>query len=269
DLTAWDDWGLDQLVIVLDWKSGWNLRRKGADKSVQLADYAIGALRAYPQARGVRVVQIELDQERWTDAVYSVEQLADWKLYLEDLIARAKAAKPGQYVAGDACKYCLRAKRGTCPALRPLIEQAAQDDSAPEPGTLESMDGKAIAHYLQWWTAVSISVEKNLNALQAEAKRRLGLDPKGVPGWRIYQRAGRRSWADSDEKILASLRSFLANHGGSDAGAPSLTTLVTPADAEKRLIAFLGKDKASKEKAAKAIAPLVTQGVSTVLEKES
>jgi hypothetical protein len=186
-------------IIVIDLKYGRGVAVSAADNE-QLQIYALAAFREFGLAQDFDRVRMVIHQPRLgavSEAVLSLDELADFGERVEEAAAFTRYPDPLLNPSEKACRFC-RAK-ATCPALRDEVIEAF--DATPVPadqGEQVLADCMGKVDLIEGWC----------KAVRAEAEARL-LAGKPVPGWKLVQgKKGNRKWSsDADaEAMLKAMR---------------------------------------------------------------
>lgn len=227
-----------KVLEIIDYKDGMGIVE--AENNAQLEQYAIGALASVDAIRWSEV-KMTIIQPKLAYKTFS--PITSWTVPVEylmrrvdDLRAEAEATDDpaAPLVPGESqCKYCQA--KGSCTALASnvmkeigvmfqpvsvspveLAEQSANKDPA-------TMDGDQIRQIIE----AAPLLRQMLEAVEQEALRRMK-EGQTIPGLKLVNGRGSRSWALSEDEIADKLIKM-----GVPKASVYETKLVSPAKAEK------------------------------------
>ncbi len=230
-------------VHVVDLKGGRG-HTVEAEENEQLLCYASPAIDVSPET-----VEMTIVQPRAQDGT----PIKTWVISGEELVQRVaklkaaaeEAIKPdAPRIPGDHCTWCKAAK--SCPALRARAMEAAKMDfdelptgvsvPLPVPPAPAELTSEQLATTLR----LAPLLETWLSAVKAEAFNRAKAGT--LDGFKIVSgKPGNRAWKIAEEAAKA------LDNVGAD---PFEKVIVSPAEAERRLVAALMRDGAETKKAA-------------------
>ena len=204
---------IDNRVIILDWKFGDGVVVE-AEENKQLMFYAAAARRSAPSFfDGVDEVELVIIQppmiKRW------VTTLARLDLFEKQLYAAVQEAKQPNAMlqTGDHCRWCTA--KPTCPMMTGAADRAVKVK-------FDALDKAQIAIYLQQ----ADMLDGWIADLRELAQRALD-NGQVIPGYKLVAKRGTRKWLDESKARAALIEAGLKD--------PDVTTLVSPAVAEKKL----------------------------------
>lgn len=119
-----DDAGRVQLVVVVDWKTGFCSQGEAADH-LQLAGYAVMAADRWAPLQGV-VVHLAMGRRKeFSESLYDRQAIAGARARIRRAVAAAQAEAPELRPCLTACRYCRALT--TCRAAREFLMNAAQE----------------------------------------------------------------------------------------------------------------------------------------------
>lgn len=185
--------GGDEMHVV-DYKYGKGVQVDASDNP-QLRLYALGALMAYHLFYDIRTVHMHIFQPRLgheDTAVATRDELMDWGVMAVRPKAQTAAEGPGEYRAGDWCRFCRA--RGQCK------EQARQElliynRLHRDPALL---DGPGYANILPELAAL----RKWADQVEETALSRL-LDGEEIPGYKAVEGRRTRQFIDQEAAFTA------------------------------------------------------------------
>lgn len=236
DLCGVDGWGGD--VIVVDWKSGWGDHGDAAS-SLQLVAYALGARAAFGHRGGAKLYLVDLDKRTTSMCRWSPDELDAARRTIQRVIAAAESHSESDLRPSKAaCRYCARVS--FCPASTGTALSVQTPSVSIE--TLSPSDlGRVLAEL-----EPRIEHAKTVLVALKDRARDLMEAGFGVPGFRLKVGASRRDWKASADEVRDAIPDV------------DLTSLVTPAQAERRIAAALGGGKNDAARARALVAPLVS-----------
>lgn len=174
------------ILHVIDFKYG-----KGvpvdATNNLQMALYALGALKKYELLYRIETVRMTIHQPR-------LDSVSTWELPVEDLLQLGEWFKPraqlafegkGKFTPGDHCRFC-RARQMCKARADENVKLAFGDTPAAREITLAEIGdylekGRQVAAWLADLEAYALSES---------------LAGKQVPGWKAVEGQGSRQWTD-------------------------------------------------------------------------
>jgi hypothetical protein len=200
-------------AIILDWKFGDGVVVE-AEENKQLMFYAAAAQRSAPWAfEGVDEVELVIIQppmiKRWVTTRARISRFED------QLFAAVQEAKQPDAMlqTGDHCRWC--AAKPTCPMMTGAADRAVKVK-------FDALDKQQISIYLQQ----ADMLDGWISDLRELAQRALD-NGQTIPGYKLVAKRGTRKWLDEDKARAALIEAGLQD--------PDVTTLVSPAVAEKKL----------------------------------
>lgn len=179
------------ILHVIDFKFGKGVP-VAAENNLQMALYALGALRIFDSLYAIHTVRMTIHQPRldnvdmWEVPVTELTELGEWVKQRADLAYRGE----GEFVPGDHCKFC-RAKN-ICKARAQENVRLAFAADPPTPARELTLD--EIGKYLQQGKQVAAWLRDLEEYALTQA-----LAGKDVPGWKAVTGRGSRSWTDEDQ----------------------------------------------------------------------
>jgi hypothetical protein len=204
-----------------------------ADGNEQMLEYGAAALHMFQDVGDWAFVKVAIHQPRighYDEKLYSIRELQDWVYAHRPLEQRAfelyEHGTPDQIraalVPGEKqCRWCPI--KGSCAArAEQILEQFPLGPIAVDTEMTDAELGAARDRV--------DNIERWCSEIQAESLRR-ALIGRTIPGWKIVVgRAGARKWADDQvNRVEGCLKTTLGD------GAYKPRTLISPADAEKKL----------------------------------
>ena len=181
---------------------------------MQLMFYAAAARRSQPWAfEGVTEVELVIIQppmiKRWVTTRARISRFED---QLFDAVQQA--VKPDAALkSGDHCRWCTA--KPVCPILTGAVDRAVKVQ-------FDALDKQQISVYLQQ----ADLLDSWIAGLRELAQRALD-NGQVIPGYKLVAKRGTRKWLDEDKARVALVEAGLKD--------PDVTTLVSPAVAEKKL----------------------------------
>lgn len=174
--------------LVLDYKTGRG-EVASAEENLQLRGLAVMAAWVW-RLDSVRVAIVQPWAGPASAADYDRQAIDQSRLWLYDVIERAKSASPNLLNAGDWCKYCKA--KAACPALRKTVINAL-DVVHPEtlPSTPEVRSKAVFARMMEMTPEQLIHIKKHvvgLMGLFVEAHKavfRRRVEAGEIPGYRM------------------------------------------------------------------------------------
>lgn len=200
-------------AIILDWKFGDGVVVE-AEENKQLMFYAAAARRSASWAfDGVDEVELVIIQppmiKRWVTTRARISRFED-QLYA----AVQEAKQPNAMLqTGDHCRWCTA--KPTCPMMTGAADRAVKVK-------FDALDKAQIAIYLQQ----ADMLDGWISDLRELAQRALD-NGQVIPGYKLVAKRGTRKWLDESKARAALIEAGLKD--------PDVTTLVSPAVAEKKL----------------------------------
>jgi hypothetical protein len=200
-------------AIILDWKFGDGVVVE-AEENKQLMFYAAAARRSQLWAfEGVDEVELVIIQppmiKRWVTTIARISRFED---QLDAAVQEAK--QPGAMLqTGDHCRWCTA--KPTCPMMTGAADRAVKVK-------FDALDKQQISIYLQQ----ADMLDGWIADLRELAQRALD-NGQTIPGYKLVAKRGTRKWLDEDKARAALIEAGLQD--------PDVTTLVSPAVAEKKL----------------------------------
>ena len=200
-------------AIILDWKFGDGVVVE-AEENKQLMFYAAAARRSQLWAfEGVDEVELVIIQppmiKRWVTTIARISRFED---QLDAAVQ--EAAQPNAMLqTGDHCRWCTA--KPTCPMMTGAADRAVKVK-------FDALDKAQIAIYLQQ----ADMLDGWISDLRELAQRALD-NGQVIPGYKLVAKRGTRKWLDEDKARAALIEAGLKD--------PDITTLVSPAVAEKKL----------------------------------
>lgn len=176
-------------IHVIDFKYGKGVRVDAAENLQELL-YAHGAVRKYETLFSIENVNTHIVQPR-------ISAPSSWALTRAELAMRMDYVRPiaamaykgeGEFAAGDHCRFCRARRRcaartAFCLEIEPMMEK--------KPATLSVAEISAALSRIEaiqsWLTDVENFITSQL------------LDGVEVPGWKLVEGRGSRSWADQEK----------------------------------------------------------------------
>lgn len=237
DFSPWvpDGFGTgDCLIIqgnrldVIDYKFGQGVAVSAVDNS-QMRLYGLGALNDFGCIYDIREVGMHIFQPRMNNVsvdVLRADELLAWGESIKPIAALAAEGK-GDAEAGPRCRFCPHA--GSCPALSAAcLKTVRLNDSI-----------HAVPTMAPWMVAEILQKEPMISSwLKAVKDRALTqmLDGDEIPGFKVVEGRGSRSWVDEDKIPLA------LEAGGVTYDEYTKTEILSPAALEKSI----GKKKVAE-----------------------
>lgn len=215
----------DGVAYVGDTKSGYGDRGDPA-ASPQLLAYAEGTLRQHPTVERFVLAFVEVDRRRVIRAELTAGEVRDGLAILAEIIKRAKADDPLDYVPGRYCGYCVRSV--TCPAV--ASGALVPVSMAPAVPDVSAMSAEAVGAFLDRYVERVEVVEQVMSQVKARAHAIIEAGGE-VPGWTLVAGRRTRRWA-SDADAAAALTAW-AESAGIPAERLFETELISPVKAEK------------------------------------
>jgi hypothetical protein len=200
-------------AIILDWKFGDGVVVE-AEENKQLMFYAAAARRSAPSFfDNVDEVELVIIQppmiKRWVTTRARISRFED-QLYA----AVQEAKQPNAMLqTGDHCRWCTA--KPTCPMMTGAADRAVKVK-------FDALDKQQISIYLQQ----ADMLDGWIADLRELAQRALD-NGQVIPGYKLVAKRGTRKWLDEDKARAALIEAGLKD--------PDVTTLVSPAVAEKKL----------------------------------
>jgi len=176
-----------RLASIIDWKFG-KIPATRAEKNIQGQAYAAAVMETFPELEAVEVTIYQPRIELLTKAVFSRnENLANIKLRILSIIARATAEQKEETPSEQACLFCTR--KGECKALKAIAQKVGVSLNLPVPielnpsGIMRPADMsklQILSHVIEDWAK---------QVRQNNAKRAIE-DGIEVPGFEIRSREG-------------------------------------------------------------------------------
>lgn len=184
-------------LIVIDLKYGRGVAVDAEDNE-QLQIYALAAFREFSLAQDFDTVRMVIHQPRLgavSEAVMSVDDLADFGEQVEEAAAFTRYPDPVFNPSEKACRWCKA--KATCPELRAEVIEAFDNVPEPQDEPAEVLaDCMAKVELIEGWC----------KAVRAEVEARL-LAGKPVRGFKVVQgKKGNRKWtneAEAEEALKA------------------------------------------------------------------
>jgi hypothetical protein len=200
-------------AIILDWKFGDGVVVE-AEQNKQLMFYAAAAQRSQPWAfEDVDEVELVIIQppmiKRWITTCARISRFED-ELYAAVQLASLPNA---MLQTGDHCRWCTA--KPTCPMMTGAADRAVKVK-------FDALDKQQISIYLQQ----ADMLDGWIADLRELAQRALD-NGQVIPGYKLVAKRGTRKWLDEDKARAALIEAGLKD--------PDVTTLVSPAVAEKKL----------------------------------
>lgn len=200
-------------AVIIDWKFGDGVIVE-AEENMQLMFYAAAARRSQPWAfEGVTEVELVIIQppmiKRWVTTRARISRFED---QLFDAVQQA--VKPDAALkSGEHCRWCTA--KPVCPILTGAVDRAVKVQ-------FDALDKQQISIYLQQ----ADLLDSWIAGLRELAQRALD-NGQVIPGYKLVAKRGTRKWLDEDKARAALIEAGLKD--------PDVTTLVSPAVAEKKL----------------------------------
>ena len=247
DLVGWDEWG--STLIVLDWKSGFG-DRDDAGSNLQLLAYALGAWKALADRPFCKIITVMAELapgKTSTESIMDPGHLGAAEAEIGRVIWHCeqyeKSPNPILLAPSTtACKYCL--KNGDCAGQKRAVTQVAAEIAAVAAvANLSAAEAGAMLTRFRPMIDLVAQFEK---ALEERVKAAIETGSKDT-GWDLKPRNGARDWTLPEDEIVRTLTEWSRNHGG--AGSPAINphALASPAEVERRLIAFQGGVRGAKK----------------------
>jgi len=200
-------------AIILDWKFGDGVIVE-AEENMQLMFYAAAARRSQPWAfEGVTEVELVIIQppmiKRWVTTRARISRFED---QLFDAVQQA-VQPDAALKSGEHCRWCTA--KPVCPILTGAVDRAVKVQ-------FDALDKQQISIYLQQ----ADLLDGWITGLRELAQRALD-NGQVIPGYKLVAKRGTRKWLDEDKARVALIEAGLKD--------PDVTTLVSPAVAEKKL----------------------------------
>lgn len=250
--------------LLVEIKSGYS-DREPAVNNLQIIAYALGLLQeGYPE---VYAYLIEVDKAVTSEAVFSQAEVPLMINQISDIIHTAENARqngvghssPGN--PGGHCRYCAHIT--TCPSMAFAPGYALQvirerSDILNPKELAKSLSPEILGDTLRKVVPVADLIQDYVGALKCRAIEIIETGGD-VPGWRVSNRNGKRTWID-EINVLHDLKAIVLDHDH----YIQLISPVSPAQAEKVMISAGKKPSEAK----KVIERLTKQGTSKVLKEQ-
>jgi len=226
-------------IELVDYKDGMGV--VSAKGNLQLEQYAYGVLAGLADDHQVTTISMTIIQPKL--ALIGLDPITSWQVdvshfhdNVSKILAEANATDDpnAPLVPGETqCKFC--AAKGSCIALgnhvmkeagimfQPIVNQSADITQQAVDKDPATMDSAQIAQILEG----APLLRQFLEAVEEEAHQRLS-SGKDVPGFKLVNGRGSRSWSLPEEQIVEKLVKM-----GIPKTAIYVTKLVSPAQAEK------------------------------------
>lgn len=260
-------------IVVVDLKYGKGVRVV-AEGNTQGLLYAYGAWCKFREKYEINEIEIHIAHPRldggftsWTIPVSKLLEFAD---LVKERAAAAWQWNAPRTASEEGCQWCRI--RGTCPALYkhlaevtsgvfedddPIDDEAQraanetlEDDLGEEPFRPfkpAELSTKALAKVLRYRKLM----EQFFNSVEAELLDRAISDEEEIPGWKLVEGRSNRKWPDDEVHIYKRLKRL-----GLRDGAIYQSTIISPAEAERKLHAKAGL---SREQSAKVVNSLAVK----------
>ncbi len=207
-----------------------------AEKNEQLIQYGAAALRKFALSHDWKFVKLGIHQPRinhYSEHAYTVEEIEAWivenkpkfrvayELYQNPHVLKAEDFNP----TDKGCRWCPI--KSSCAARANKMLDMFPITQPKSAATLLTDEALAAAR-----DRVD-AIEQWCSDIKAEAHTRAVVLGRTLPGWKVVNgRAGNRKW---DESKVGAVEPYLVEVLGD---AAHKKTLITPADAEKKLKKF-------------------------------
>lgn len=239
-------------MLVYDLKMGRGhiveIQSHNGGPNVQLGFYALGAL--HNAGQHINHIQIVLVQPRAWHRDGPVRRAYVDKSSLNTLRdklieAAAEAEKPdAKLVPGDHCRFC--SAMAGCPAIAQFAYQEAQKNICADPANYGNEDLSQVLEHID-------IIEQWIAAVRAHAHV-VAAGPKGIPGWKLVDKQGRRRWIDEKQVVRK-----LCLLWGLDEKDVYKRSLKSPAQVEELLLPDQRQDSGFK-----SLCPSVSSGKTLV-----
>lgn len=198
----------DDSIEVIDYKDGMGI--VDVEDNPQLIQYTLGALAENPTFNGM--VEMTIIQPRaLLKSMHTVNSVSTWvndmMRHLPNIIREALAtdAPDAPLIPGESqCKFCLH--KGACPALmNASLSIISPDDSGDLSTQLANSEATGMSNWdIQRVLEAAPMIRTFIAGVEEEALSRFR---KGsvVPGFKVIQGSGQRSWKLEDSEIAAKL----------------------------------------------------------------
>jgi hypothetical protein len=226
DLVGRSPW--EERAVLLELKTGYG-DRAPANRNRQVQGLALALLE-----QGRYVVDaylIECDKGTVSGERFTTEDIPVLQTIVRGIVDSAREPLLSSFEPAGQCRYCARAT--TCPSLAEAPGKAlahVPKDVAPKEWAA-ALSPEAAAETLSRVSPLVKLADDLLGALKARVTSLIEAGAE-VPGWRIKETAGTRSWTDEAEVL-----DYLSAHFGLE----DVTALASPAQVEK-LGKTLGKE---------------------------
>lgn len=178
--------------FLIDYKFGRG-HIEPAVSNAQGCAYALGVFERFPQLQSLTVHFVQPRAELISSHTYTRADTYRMQLRIETIIRRANARNKEEH-PGIQCCYCR--KQATCAALRnlalPIASRYAELSIPEELHPSRIVSPEMMAHCLDCAKVLKDWIESvNFHALQ------MAQDGKDIPGYKVVNRAGRRSIPDA------------------------------------------------------------------------
>lgn len=261
-------------LIVRDLKYGKGVRVV-AEENTQGMIYGYGSWKIFRQKYDIDEIEIGICHPRLDDGTtyftITVDRLLEFTEYVKERAHAAWQFDAPRTPSDGGCQWCK--VRATCPALYLHIAEVTsdvfdddqdydadeqdkanerlEDDLGPEPFKFvnpHKLSTASLAKILRYRKVT----EKFFSDVEAELLDRAISREQDIPGWKIVRGRANRKWPDSETEVYLKLKKL-----GLRDGHIYEQTIISPAEAEKRLHAKCGltKDAAAKLVNSLAIKP--------------
>ena len=168
----------------------------------RLPIYALGLLRKLGPFVEVEKIRMAIVQPRVSGPPVKIEtiplqELLDWERDVLLPAVQRIADNDGTEVAGDHCKWCVRA--GECKAFATLASAKAGVVFGAAPPPVDHLTNEDLADILEHAETISAWVSK----VRGEASQRLDVG-QAIPGWKLVPKRAMRRW-DAPAVVLDAL----------------------------------------------------------------
>lgn len=242
-------------IAIIDFKYGRGVPVEAQDNP-QLLYYALGLLLDTDLPMSVDFstkVKLVIVQPRAPHplgpvrtAEYLVLDILEWGEQVLRPAVRAALAPNAKFHAGAHCRWCP--VKTACPVLRSAAQDAAAKafddgfglDDPDLARDLGGMNPSELANMLHRIPAL----RAYLDAIEAQAIERLTKDRFAVPGWKVVEKAGRRSWtipsADGLQRELVNRFNLQGSTVEDVLAVQTVVKVGTPAQVQKKWTARFG-----------------------------
>lgn len=209
DFSPWvpDGFGTADCIIiqgdtmdVIDYKYGKGVAVSAVDNPQEKL-YGLGALNDYGFACDIKTIRLHIFQPRMNNVSVdelTVDELLAWAENTVKPVADLAAKGEGEYQPGEHCRFCPHA--GRCRTLTKVCTEYVETHGLK--ASVEVLAPWEVADVLRLEPLVSLWLKR----VKAQALTTM-LDGGEVPGFKVVEGRGSRTWAD-DMRVIEILKDF-------------------------------------------------------------